>query len=312
MTPKLQVLSDEQFPDFLTDTDVARIFRHVYGGQQFDSTERMFAAEVEAAVRAKFRDALAALAQQAQEPVAYPSIESLTDAISKALNLTWHCHRVWGSWHVGTMSEADFSPVDESDTPREIAEIVSALYTTPPAPQLKGFDDEQPDPVPELQNSTVSADSTVLVEVPRLRADFQGGLVTAPCAGMNCGTAIFEHSPECEAEHAAACAGGVFTKSPPAPQAPAPVDEREAWLPIEADTVPDRSKPLFWLLVDGSPVLGYFVEIPFREIRDADGRYIDQQDADAFWATQATGDQVEPTHYCELMPPTAPQTKGQP
>ena len=99
--------------------------------------------------------------------------------------------------------------------------------------------------------------------------------------------------------------------TPPAPQ-PAPVDELKAWLPIEADTVPDRSKPLFWLLVDGSPVLGYFVEIPFREIRDADGRYIDQQDADAFWATQATGDQVEPTHYCELMPPTAPQTKGQP
>ena len=78
MTPnQLPPLSDEQFPDFLTDTDVARIFRHVYGGQQFDSTERMFSAEVEAAVRAKFREALAAIAQQAQEPVAWLYVDTV-------------------------------------------------------------------------------------------------------------------------------------------------------------------------------------------------------------------------------------------
>jgi hypothetical protein len=69
-----QVLSDEQAPDFLTDTEVARIFRNVYGGQQYDSTERMFAAEIEAAVRAKFARAIESATLKAvsgQEPIGY-------------------------------------------------------------------------------------------------------------------------------------------------------------------------------------------------------------------------------------------------
>lgn len=34
-----------------------------------------------------------------------------------------------------------------------------------------------------------------------------------PCKGMNCGTTDFsKHSPECEAQHAAAIAGGYFVK----------------------------------------------------------------------------------------------------
>ena len=41
-------------PELLTDTDVARIFRRVYGGSRFDATERNFAAEIEATVRERF------------------------------------------------------------------------------------------------------------------------------------------------------------------------------------------------------------------------------------------------------------------
>lgn len=37
---------------------------------------------------------------------------------------------------------------------------------------------------------------------------------TQPCAGMNCGTTTYEHSPDCYAEHAATIAGGTFVKRP--------------------------------------------------------------------------------------------------
>lgn len=46
-----------------------------------------------------------------------------------------------------------------------------------------------------------------------------------PCKGMNCGaTDGRSHSPECEAEHAAAIAGGVFLKPTPQPCAASPAD----------------------------------------------------------------------------------------
>lgn len=52
-TPNALKLAAE-LPDFLTNTDVARIRRSVYGGTGFDSTERLFAAEIECAVRKQF------------------------------------------------------------------------------------------------------------------------------------------------------------------------------------------------------------------------------------------------------------------
>lgn len=64
-----------------------------------------------------------------------PTHEALTDAISEALQGTYHCLRVWSAWSVGTMGEDDFSPVDESDTPANIADLVMRLYTAPPARQ---------------------------------------------------------------------------------------------------------------------------------------------------------------------------------
>jgi len=54
--------------------------------------------------------------------------DALIDIIRQGLSLTWHCHRVWGAWSVGTMSEDDFSPVDESDTPEELADAILARF----------------------------------------------------------------------------------------------------------------------------------------------------------------------------------------
>ena len=56
-----------------------------------------------------------------------PDVDSLTDTIAEGLIGTYHCTRVWGAWHVGTMGKNDFEPVDESDTPRELAETVIAM-----------------------------------------------------------------------------------------------------------------------------------------------------------------------------------------
>jgi len=44
-----------EVPEAMTDTDVARIFRRVYGGNRFDATERMFAAEIAAARDAQWQ-----------------------------------------------------------------------------------------------------------------------------------------------------------------------------------------------------------------------------------------------------------------
>jgi len=52
--------------------------------------------------------------------------DALTDLIAGHLSLTYHCTRVWNAWNVGTMSQDDFEPVDESDTPREIARAILA------------------------------------------------------------------------------------------------------------------------------------------------------------------------------------------
>lgn len=59
---------------------------------------------------------------------------TLIDVIAQGLSGTWHCNRVWEAWHVGTMSQEDFSPVEESDTPTELADaVLAALAATPAA-----------------------------------------------------------------------------------------------------------------------------------------------------------------------------------
>ncbi len=50
--------------------------------------------------------------------------EELAQLIAEHLGGTYHCTRVWEAWNVGTMSQDDFEPVDESETPTEIADAV--------------------------------------------------------------------------------------------------------------------------------------------------------------------------------------------
>jgi len=74
-------------------------------------------------------DAHSMQVEQAAKPV---DVDTLTDKIASMLGGTYHCTRVWNAWNVGTMSQDDFCPVDESDTPREIAEEICSLYKSPP------------------------------------------------------------------------------------------------------------------------------------------------------------------------------------
>ena len=64
---------------------------------------------------------------------------ALIDAIAQGLRGTWHCTRAWEAWHVGTMSQDDFEPVDESETPTEIADAVLALLAAALTPAIGGL-----------------------------------------------------------------------------------------------------------------------------------------------------------------------------
>ena len=96
-----------------------------------------------------FRDGVASLSANAGEPRNAIDRDALIDAIAQGLHGTWHCTRVWEAWHVGTMSQDDFEPVDESETPTEIADAVLALLAAPPAAQAEGWisvDERLPEP----------------------------------------------------------------------------------------------------------------------------------------------------------------------
>ena len=86
-----------------------------------------------------FRDGVASLSANAGEPRNAIDRDALIDAIAQGLHGTWHCTRVWEAWHVGTMSQDDFEPVDESETPTEIADAVLALLAAPPTAQAGGW-----------------------------------------------------------------------------------------------------------------------------------------------------------------------------
>lgn len=60
-------------------------------------------------------------------PASVPDVDALTDKIAEMLRGTYHCTRAWSAWGAGTMSEDDFCPVEDSDTPREIAEELAAM-----------------------------------------------------------------------------------------------------------------------------------------------------------------------------------------
>ena len=77
------------------------------------------------------RDGGASHSANAGEPRNAIDRDALIDAIAQGLHGTWHCTRVWGAWHVETMSQNDFEPADESETPTEIADAVLALLAAP-------------------------------------------------------------------------------------------------------------------------------------------------------------------------------------
>lgn len=97
--------------------------------------QRFDAADMATAAAQGFRDGGASLSANAGEPRNAIDRDALIDAIAQGLHGTWHCTRVWEAWHVGTMSQDDFEPVDESETPTEIADAVLALLAAPPTAQ---------------------------------------------------------------------------------------------------------------------------------------------------------------------------------
>jgi len=58
----------------------------------------------------------------------FPTKDELVDKIAEALSCTYHCTRVWSAWQVGTMTVDDFSPVDDSDLPHEIADMILEMF----------------------------------------------------------------------------------------------------------------------------------------------------------------------------------------
>ena len=105
--------------------------------------QRFDAADMATAAAQGFSDGVASLSANAGEPRNAIDRDALIDAIAQGLHGTWHCTRVWEAWHVGTMSQDDFEPVDESETPTEIADAVLALLAAPPTAQAGGATAEQ-------------------------------------------------------------------------------------------------------------------------------------------------------------------------
>ncbi len=52
------------------------------------------------------------------------SREELVEVFTNGLDGTWHCGRVWEAWHVGTMSSQDFYAVVDSETRKDLADLI--------------------------------------------------------------------------------------------------------------------------------------------------------------------------------------------
>lgn len=74
----------------------------------------------------------------------------------------------------------------------------------------------------------------------------------------------------------------------------APPAPTEQWRDIE--TAPQDGTRV--ILAEAEKVFhGGFVGVQFKEHRDADGNYLDQTDADAYWMNFEEGDVCHPTHW---------------
>lgn len=52
--------------------------------------------------------------------------QDLTDIIAEGIRGAYWCDRVWSAWQVGTMSEDDFTPAEDTDLPGDIARSILA------------------------------------------------------------------------------------------------------------------------------------------------------------------------------------------
>ena len=62
------------------------------------------------------------------EPV---TAERIADTVRDYLGDIFACTRVWEAWQVGTMTQNDFTPADETELADDIAGAVATLYTHP-------------------------------------------------------------------------------------------------------------------------------------------------------------------------------------
>ena len=58
-------------------------------------------------------------------------VERIADTVRDHLGDIFACTRVWEAWQVGTMTQNDFTPADETELADEIAGAVATLYTHP-------------------------------------------------------------------------------------------------------------------------------------------------------------------------------------
>ena len=66
------------------------------------------------------------------EPV---TAERIADTVRDYLGDIFECTRVWEAWQVGTMTQNDFTPADETELSDDIAGAVATLYTHPASRQ---------------------------------------------------------------------------------------------------------------------------------------------------------------------------------
>lgn len=128
--------------------------------------------------------------------------DALTDLIAENMTAVYHCTRVWYAWHVGTMSQDDFEPYADSDSPRELAAVIlAAIAATQCAAVAHGT---PPSPLAEQDKVDAELDARRY----RLLRDFDSAdTELAICRWSEhgwCGEWVIEHDPDTEVDKAIA------------------------------------------------------------------------------------------------------------
>lgn len=243
--------------------------------------------------------------------MAGPARQALIDVIAQGLSGTWHCLRVWSAWNVGTMSQDDFSPVDESDTPAELADAVLAMLAAQPAGA------QQPAPTPQADRHPAPA--VGYPPLPRVGAIGYASVVDIDSYAKT--LTIGPHLPGVrdialwttdkmrsyvDADRAMRAAQPAGAQQPGA----------AAWMPLP-DTLPDPGKPVLLDIGKKHPIRAMWAAKHTVEAGDDDtdwgeydeatdtyycpeGWYEWNQHEETHWAVSET-----PVAWCELPPSSA-------